>query len=138
MKKTAEQIAQHVVVKLAKKDDQFHVALNPKRRLALSLIGGTGGGIAGSLFGGLSGAAIGDAMRTFPGQKPTTRTGRALSKVFRNPVGKAVANAFPYVGMLGGSALGAYKGYRHVQTPKTNLSDEDVRLLIEDYIDGLG
>jgi hypothetical protein len=131
MKKTATEIASQVLAKLAEQEAP-HLNLAPGENAVMKGVGTIGGGVLGGLFGGAAGAGLGSAIRSFPGYEPTSRVGKALSKSIRNPVGRGIATALPYLGLGTGAITGARKGYQLFNVGP-ELTEDDVQSILEAY-----
>jgi len=131
MKKTAEEIAGQVLIKLGEQEDS-HINLAPAGSMALRGVGTVGGGILGGLFGGAAGAGLCSDIRSLPGYEPTSRVSKPLSKSIHNPVGRGVATALPYLGLGTGALTGARKGHQLFNTGP-ELTEEDFQSILEAY-----
>lgn len=132
MRKTASQIADTVLYKLAAPGLADGIDVSAPANTATRITGGIGGGILGTLFGGAAGSAIGSTMLGFPGYESESAIGKGLARVVQNPIGRGVAKSLPYVGALTGLVTGA-RGGSHLFDVGTTISDEDLQRVIDAY-----
>jgi hypothetical protein len=130
MRKTATEIACAVISKVS---SQYQTTgPNDFGANVTQGLGTVGGSLLGGLFGGAAGAGLGSAIRGFPGQEPTSAVGKALTKVVQNPVGKGIATALPYAGLLAGLYTGGRSGYNAFDVGD-KLTNEDVQRMLDMY-----
>ena len=128
MKKTATEIAEYVLAKLAEDAESETI---PPANIAMRGLGIAGGGVIGGLLGGAAGAGLGSSLRSCPGYAPLSRISKALSKTFRNPAVKGVATALPYLGIGSGAIAGARKGHQLLNVGP-ELGEEDIHRILEE------